>query len=219
MEEHSVIEEINVCPEDALQKSRDMLRNVVATPQQPKKGATKKDLIDKIKVLHEKSKVPFVESRFTRLNKTQLESKLGEMIDKGVSSLVDKREKDACEESRKKVAEILGEDVEPECKSEKIKNPTDPDQGSKALFLLNHTFAKGIEALSSSEKNSFGIQVDGYSGHLEECKDELLEAYRDIYEEYTEELQAFVNPINRVVLINGVGLCGAIKRDIKKNSE
>ena len=180
------------------------IREVSNTDEKPVKDkTTKKEYIDKIKSLHDTNNIPFVSSRYTRLNKTQLKEELGKIINEGINQINDEKAMD-----RSKVADKY--DLSPGNKEES-QQPVEEtsrvyklnsDLGAKQMMIFNGIFASLVENISKSDKNKLGYMVDGYNTELKNHHDELMEAYKEVYKQHQDELNKYISPVNTIILLN-----------------
>jgi hypothetical protein len=193
-------------PQQDLQGIRERLLEQIADdmealPPQPdeehrhtdsKQLPPKRVLIDRIHDLCDKQGIARTQCK--SWTKPRLVQHLGEMVNGGLDS------RQAEEDQH--IAQQMVEEIEP---ADNTPKPThiDPDQGAVALYRLNELVGSLISGIAEKEvKPRCGWSLPGFTTRLRDSKQDLIQCYREIYDEYGADLSPYLSATNRVMLIN-----------------
>lgn len=186
--------------------------DIEALPAQPeavprhtdsKELPPKRVLIDRIHDLCDKQGIPRTQCK--SWTKARLVQHLGEMVNDGLD--------DRQAEADRHTAREMVEEIEPVDDKPKLQH-IDPDQGAVALYRLNELVGSLISGIAEKEvRPRCGWSLPGYTERLRDNKQDLIQCYREIYEEYGADLSPYLSATNRVLLINLNAGYQSLKRD------
>lgn len=150
---------------------------------------TKKVLIDKVNDLCDKMGQD--RPKCKNWTKTQLNAYLGSLINGGMNDIQQQQDD--------RVSEAMIAQVQEEGGPRSI----NVDQGALAMYQLNIMMASLVEGVTNKEvKPRCGLYLDNLPGELEAHKENLMAAYKEVWEEYGEHLGPYLSATNRVIMIN-----------------
>jgi len=166
--------------------------------QAAKKKKTKPQLVSDIMKLQEQLNLdnPRPRSHFERMNKPELEETLAYMASQGVNKL---KGEDINEEEGSHPVDEEGNEVKEATKVKTSKKSI--EQGAKALFQLHILVTKVAELTSVNFKEQIGTDLKGLSQDSLDNREQLEEILGQIYEEYSDEISAYISPLNQYALL------------------
>ena len=211
-----VAEEVDSLPqqeemEEDVIRSSPVIKSNKVKHTDSKSLPTKKVLTDKINDLCDK--MGKERPRCKNWTKAQLNEFLGNLINGGMDEI--NKSKD--EEDAKLLITEAQPNVEMDRDKPQILNV---DQGALAMYQMNIMLASLVEGITNKEvKPRCGFYLDNLPGELESNKDNLLDAYKEIWAEYGEHLGPYLSATNRVMLINMT--CGyhTLKREFENEKK
>ncbi len=161
-------------------------------PEEPKPKEKKDDIIKRILELKQRANEPCTKSELTRYKKSELEEILGSLIENGINNINESKE------------EELTVNI---CESEQI--PLDErrnislDVAAKSLFNLNLLAGSVLSSINDAFiLPHTNLSIKQLPSKLKQNERELLEIYRDIYAEYHVEVEKYISPLNKLIILN-----------------
>jgi len=171
------------------------------------KKVSKISMVEKVLELQEKMNVdnPKTEATLKKLTKEELSRTLGKLINTGLSNYNPQSDENILKDSGVKV--------------ETSNNSQLPsvEVGAKALYNLNKLFSSVIESVNANVIQEYtNVSCKGYGEKLDDRKDELIELYKQIYKEYSGEINQYLSPINIILMINTETLISVLQKEGEK---